>query len=106
MIADYVHNLWHSLLQKSMSGWAVLGFIGQLFFGTRYVIQWIVSERHGRSVIPLSFWTLSLTGSAILLVYAIHIADPVFLLANLFTGFVFSRNIMLIRKERRATDAS
>jgi lipid-A-disaccharide synthase-like uncharacterized protein len=102
MIVDYFQNLWHELLHKSMSWWVVVGLIGQLFFGARYIIQWIVSERQGRSVIPLSFWTLSLTGSIILLVYAVHIADPVFFLANLLTGLIFSRNIMLFRREKRA----
>jgi lipid-A-disaccharide synthase-like uncharacterized protein len=102
MIVDYVQNLWHTLLQKSLSWWVAIGFIGQLFFGARYIVQWIASERKGRSVIPVSFWLLSLAGSLILLVYAIHIEDPVFFLANLFTGLIFSRNIMLIRKEHRS----
>ena len=105
MIVDYIQNLWHDLLQRSMSWWVVLGLVGQLFFGVRYVIQWVVSERKGRSVIPLSFWTMSLAGSIVLLVYAIHIADPVFFLANLFTAVIFTRNIMLIRKERRSAGA-
>ena len=106
MIVDYIQNLWHSLVQKSMSWWVVVGLVGQLFFGVRYVIQWVASEREGRSVIPVSFWSLSLVGSLVLLVYAIHIADPVFFIANLLTGLIFSRNLMLIRKERRAKDDS
>ncbi|MDD4856974.1 MAG: lipid-A-disaccharide synthase N-terminal domain-containing protein [Candidatus Krumholzibacteria bacterium] len=101
MITDYLQSLWNELLHKSTSWWVMVGIVGQLFFGARYIVQWIASERQGRSVIPNSFWQLSLAGSLILLVYAIHIADPVFFLANLFTGLIFSRNIMLIRREKR-----
>jgi lipid-A-disaccharide synthase-like uncharacterized protein len=101
MIVDYLQNLWHSLVQKSMSWWVIVGLVGQLFFGVRYIIQWVASEREGRSVIPISFWSFSLIGSVVLLAYAIHIADPVFFIANLLTGLIFSRNLMLIRKEKR-----
>jgi lipid-A-disaccharide synthase-like uncharacterized protein len=103
MITDYLQSLWNELLHKSTSWWVMVGIVGQLFFGARYIVQWIASERQGRSVIPTSFWQLSLAGSLILLVYAIHIADPVFFLANLFTGLIFSRNIMLIRKEKQSS---
>ncbi len=103
---DYMQDLWNTLLSKSLSWWVMVGLVGQLFFGARYVVQWIASEREKRSVIPVSFWILSLIGSLVLIVYAVHIADPVFFLANLFTALVFSRNLMLIGKERRAKGAS
>jgi len=105
MIVDYVQQLWHNVLQKCTSWWVVIGLLGQLLFGLRYVVQWIASERAKRSVIPVAFWRLSLTGSMVLLVYAIYIADPVFILANLFTGLVFVRNLTLIGKEKRASGA-
>ncbi|HUT56827.1 MAG TPA: lipid-A-disaccharide synthase N-terminal domain-containing protein [Phycisphaerae bacterium] len=90
------------MLQKLLANldvWAVLGFVAQAFFAGRFLVQWIASERAGRSVIPVVFWYLSLAGSAGLLVYAIVRADPVFILAYLFNGFVYIRNLMLLRAE-------
>jgi lipid-A-disaccharide synthase-like uncharacterized protein len=103
IIADLSQGLWHGTIQKFASWWVALGLLGQLVFASRFVIQWLASERKGRSVIPVAFWYLSLGGSAILLVYAIHIADPVFILANTLNSFIYVRNLMLIEKEKRAS---
>ena len=85
--------------------WIGFGLAGQLIFGMRFLIQWIASERKKESYIPVFFWYLSLGGAAILLTYAIHRRDPVFILGQT-TGFiVYVRNIMLIYK-RRAAQAS
>ena len=103
IVADLSQGLWNGVIQKFASWWVVLGLIGQLIFAGRFVIQWIASERKGKSVIPVPFWYLSLGGSAILLIYSIHIADPVFILANTFNSFIYIRNLMLIGKEKRAS---
>lgn len=103
IVADLSQGLWHGAIQKFASWWVALGLLGQLVFASRFVIQWLASERRGRSVIPVAFWYLSLGGSAILLVYAIHIADPVFILANTLNSFIYIRNLMLIEKEKRAS---
>ena len=58
----------------------VLGFIGQFFFSMRFVVQWIASEKHKKSVVPLTFWIFSVLGSSLLLIYAIYRKDPVFIL--------------------------
>lgn len=78
--------------------WLVVGFVGQALFAGRFLVQWIVSERKGRSVVPIQFWFLSLAGSAILLVYAIYRLDPVFILGQAFGGVVYVRNLMLLRR--------
>jgi lipid-A-disaccharide synthase-like uncharacterized protein len=106
IIADITQNLWHGVLMKFASWWVALGLIGQLLFASRFVIQWLASERKGRSVIPVPFWYLSLGGSAILLVYSIHIADPVFILANILNSFIYIRNLMLIGREKQANRAA
>jgi lipid-A-disaccharide synthase-like uncharacterized protein len=103
IIADLSQGLWQGMMHKFASWWVALGLLGQLLFGCRFVIQWVVSERKGRSVIPVPFWYLSLGGSAILLVYSIHIADPVFILANVLNSFIYIRNLMLIGKEKQAS---
>ena len=67
--------------------WLVLGFTAQGLFTARFLVQWVVSEKKKRSTMPKAFWYFSLAGSALLLVYAIHVRDPVFILGQSF-GFI------------------
>ena len=82
-------------------GWLALGFAGQALFSARFLVQWVSSERHRRSVIPLAFWYLSLAGGATLFAYALHIGDPVFILGQSMGVLIYSRNLYFIHKERR-----
>lgn len=78
----------------------VVGFAGQILFASRFLVQIVASERQRRSVMPTTFWYLSLAGSLLLLSYAISIQDPVFVLGQ-STGFlIYLRNLWLIRMER------
>jgi lipid-A-disaccharide synthase-like uncharacterized protein len=81
--------------------WLLIGLIGNALFFSRFMVQWIASERAGRSFVPDSFWWLSIAGSVVLLLYAIHKRDPVFTLAYLPNCIVYVRNLMLIRKHAR-----
>ncbi len=81
-------------------GWIVFGLLGNVCFFSRFLVQWIASERARRSLIPLAFWHLSVVGSLILLIYAVHRRDPIFTLAYLPNSLVYVRNLMLIRRER------
>ena len=81
--------------------WILFGFIGQAMFTMRFLIQWIASEKKKESVVPASFWYFSLGGGLILLAYAIHRTDPVFILAYLPGNFIYFRNLCLIRKKRQ-----
>ncbi len=78
----------------------ILGFIGQGFFFGRFFVQWIASERQGKSVMPLSFWYFSIGGGGLLLVYAIMKKDPVFILGQGGGLVIYLRNLYLIYKER------
>ena len=89
----------------AMDLWKVVGILGQVIFGSRFIVQWLVSERAGRSVIPVSFWHLSIFGSALTLVYAIHIEDPVFILPQFAALVIYSRNLHFILRERKAKQA-
>ncbi|MHB8078876.1 MAG: lipid-A-disaccharide synthase N-terminal domain-containing protein [Candidatus Krumholzibacteriia bacterium] len=80
--------------------WLAIGLAGQLSFGARFLVQWIVSERRGKSVIPLAFWWLSLGGGVILLAYAVHRRDPVFIIGQAFGLIVYVRNVVLIRRRQ------
>jgi len=82
--------------------WLVVGFVGQAFFFSRFVVQWVVAERRGESVVPTAFWYLSIAGGLILLSYAIKQKDPVFIAGQSVGAFVYVRNLMLIRRKQRA----
>ena len=83
--------------------WLIIGFIGQTIFASRFLIQWIVSERASKSIIPNIFWWISIAGSLILLSYAIHKQDPVFIVGQSCGFFIYSRNLFLIRQNKRAS---
>jgi lipid-A-disaccharide synthase-like uncharacterized protein len=80
--------------------WLAIGFVGQLAFTGRFVLQWLYSEYKKRSVIPVAFWYLSIVGSALLLAYAIYREDPVFIVGQSFGFIVYLRNLQLIAKHR------
>jgi lipid-A-disaccharide synthase-like uncharacterized protein len=77
--------------------WDAFGWAGQAVFTWRVVSQWIASERAKKTVIPASFWAWSLLGSALLVVYAAHRRDPVFLLGPLLNGCIYARNLWMSR---------
>jgi lipid-A-disaccharide synthase-like uncharacterized protein len=87
------------------SFWLILGFAGQLIFSTRFLVQWIYSERAGKSYIPVIFWYLSIAGSILLLIYAININDPVFITGQSAGIFVYIRNLYLISHEKKESKA-
>jgi lipid-A-disaccharide synthase-like uncharacterized protein len=87
-----------------LSPWLVLGFIAQALFASRFVVQWISSERAGQSVVPIAFWYLSLGGAVLLLIYAIYRRDPVFILGQSMGGFIYARNLALIKRRSSAPD--
>ena len=83
------------------SSWIMIGLLGQLAFSSRFLVQWIASERSGAVVIPPVFWWLSIAGSSLLLAYAIHRADPVFILGQSMGTLIYLRNLALHRRSTR-----
>ena len=83
--------------------WLIIGFIGQTIFASRFLIQWIVSERASKSIIPNIFWWISIVGSLILLSYAIHKQDPVFIVGQSCGFLIYSRNLYLIWQDKKAS---
>ena len=81
--------------------WLAVGFLGQACFSARFLVQWIASERRRQSVVPIYFWYFSVAGGIILLGYAIHRQDPVFILGQAAGLVVYARNLYLIRTNRR-----
>jgi lipid-A-disaccharide synthase-like uncharacterized protein len=80
--------------------WLAVGLAGQLMFTSRFLVQWITSERRGASVVPTAFWWLSLAGGLTLLAYSFWRMDPVFILGQSMGLVVYARNLMLIRRGR------
>lgn len=78
--------------------WLGIGFFGQSLFFSRWIIQWIASERKAESQMPVAFWYMSLAGGLIVLAYAIHRRDPVFMAGQGIGSFVYLRNLMLIHQ--------
>jgi len=73
-----------------------IGFFGQGLFASRFIVQWIYSEKKGQSSIPVVFWYLSIFGGLGLLTYAIFRKDPVIIVGQAFGIFIYLRNLILI----------
>ena len=95
-------EVWARVLANLTDRWAIWGFAAQAIFFSRFLVQWIASERAKRSVIPTAFWYLSLLGSFMLFTYAFFgRQDPVIAIGQT-TGFlIYSRNLMLLARQRQ-----
>ena len=80
--------------------WKIVGFGGQALFGSRFLVQWIATERRRQSVVPTAFWYLSLLGGLTLLSYAISINDPVFITGQSFGVLVYLRNLWFVHRKK------
>ena len=78
----------------------ILGVVAQIIFTLRFVYQWVHSERHKESTLPMGFWVLSLIGAALILTYAIIREDPVLFVGHLFGMIIYARNAYLIRRSQ------
>lgn len=81
--------------------WLAIGFIGQGLFSARFIVQWLKSEREKKSVFPVAFWYFSIAGGIVLLAYAIHRKDPVFIVGQLTGLFIYFRNLYFVIYERK-----
>ena len=81
--------------------WLIVGFIGQIFFSARFILQWIYSEINKKSIIPLGFWFFSILGGITLLIYAIHRKDPVFIMGQAAGLLIYGRNLYFINKQAK-----
>ena len=81
--------------------WLAFGVIAQVLFGLRFIVQWIASERAGRSVMPLTFWFFSMGGGVLTLIYGLARRDGVIIIGQALSIFIYIRNLMLIFKEER-----
>ncbi len=78
--------------------WLCLGFTGQGLFASRFLVQWIASERRRHSHFPLAFWYLSIAGGLLSLLYALYLGDPPFIFGQSAGLLVYTRNLILRRR--------
>lgn len=91
-VGGYLHDVF-----IGNADWGILvGYIAQMLFAMRFVVQWIASERAGRSVVPMAFWIFSIGGGLMLLGYALYRKDPVFIIGQAFGVFVYLRNLQFV----------
>lgn len=86
----------HLFVQQNIPGWLIaFGTTGQVIFTLRFIYQWWISKKINQSVLPLTFWVISLTGSIFILIYGIIRHDPIVILGQSTGAVVYIRNIML-----------
>jgi lipid-A-disaccharide synthase-like uncharacterized protein len=85
-------------MKLNIDYWTLFGFLAQFVFFLRFIVQWISSEKQKKSVIPISFWYLSVVGALMILVYALQRGDPVFIFGQFFALIIYVRNIALRKK--------
>jgi lipid-A-disaccharide synthase-like uncharacterized protein len=78
--------------------WTVIGLAGAGLFSSRFVIQWLHSEKKKQLVVPPILWQLSFWGSALQLIYALHIDKLPIFLSYAFLPFLYARNLWLLKK--------
>ena len=100
-IGEEISAIFYDAFVTKFDFWLVFGVVAQLLFAGRFIVQWIVSEKQGKSVIPFAFWFFSMGGGLLTLIYGLVKREPVIILGQGLALFIYLRNIMLILKERR-----
>jgi lipid-A-disaccharide synthase-like uncharacterized protein len=91
-LGGYLHDVFVGNIDYGI----LIGYVAQIMFAMRFVVQWIASERAGRSVVPIAFWVFSIGGGLMLLGYALYRKDPVFIIGQAFGVFVYLRNLQFV----------
>lgn len=102
---EAVQSWLYAVFVEQFDAWIILGFAAQFLFMMRFMVQWIASERVGRSIVPVAFWFFSLGGGVLLFVYAIKRQDPVFIAGQGLGLLIYFRNLWLIFKEKKREGA-
>ncbi len=101
-VGDYLYDVFVAKFDL----WLLFGVVAQIVFALRFVVQWIASERAGRSVMPTAFWFLSIVGGSMILAYGIQRREPIIIIGQVLAVFIYVRNLMLIWKERQRRRAA
>ena len=97
-ISNAVGGYLHDVFIGSLDWGILIGYVAQSLFAMRFVVQWIASERAGKSVVPTAFWVISIGGGLMLLGYALYRKDPVFIIGQATGLFVYLRNLQFVMR--------
>ena len=104
-ISNAVGGYLHDVFIGSLDWGILIGYVAQSLFAMRFVVQWIASERAGKSVVPTAFWVISIGGGLMLLGYALYRKDPVFIIGHATGLFVYLRNLQFVMRGRTTAAA-
>ena len=99
-LRDYLYDVFVAKFDL----WVLFGLVAQIVFAMRFVVQWVASERAGRSVMPVAFWFISLVGGGLTLIYGLVRREPIIIIGQVLAVFIYVRNLMLIYRPRRRED--
>jgi lipid-A-disaccharide synthase-like uncharacterized protein len=100
-ISQEINAIFYSAFVQKFDLWVGFGIIAQLLFAVRFLVQWIASEKQGKSVIPLAFWFFSIGGGLMTLIYGLVKEEPIIIMGQGLATIIYVRNVILIVKERR-----
>lgn len=89
---------WLQEMTARLTPWAVVGIVGQLCFGFRWIIQWYASEKHKKSVVPAVFWYISFLGAVLTILSGVKDRNPALLVGGVLPLVIYTRNIMFLRR--------
>jgi lipid-A-disaccharide synthase-like uncharacterized protein len=95
-LAEYLYDVFVARFDF----WLAFGIVAQLLFTARFIVQWLASEKAGKSVMPLAFWVFSMAGGLMTLVYGLVRREPIIIMGQVLAVFIYVRNLMLIFGER------
>jgi lipid-A-disaccharide synthase-like uncharacterized protein len=96
-LVDYLYDVFVARFDF----WLAFGIVAQLLFTARFIVQWLASEKAGKSVMPMAFWFLSMAGGTMTLLYGIVRREPIIIMGQALAVGIYVRNVVLILKERR-----
>ena len=95
---DYIYDVFVARFDF----WLAFGIFAQLLFTARFLVQWIASEKAGRSVMPLAFWIFSMAGGPMTLVYGLVRREPVIIMGqSLAVGIYVAQPVVDLQGTRQ-----
>ncbi len=103
-MSSVIDLIWHDgkLFGQPFTFWAMIGWLGQAVFFSRFLVQWFATEKKKQVVVPTAFWWLSLVGCLLLLIYAIHRRDPVIIFGYVISWIPYVRNLVIHYRHTKA----
>jgi lipid-A-disaccharide synthase-like uncharacterized protein len=99
-VVSDVRAYFYDVFVAKLDFWLIFGIAAQLLFTARFIIQWLVSEKLGKSVVPVAFWFLSLGGGMMLLIYGLVRREPIIIMGQALAVFIYLRNLVLIFRNK------